>query len=891
MGENDVESLNIRITASVQDAQAKLDKVTSTLAKVQKTAEAAAPSLRKVSEALSKSASSYMRDYERLGQLVQKFPKALKNLDMGTFRKYGSTFLSEWADATTNDKLFKGMNFEQFERFKDEAMEIRGAFDEWKEGQESLATRFAHFRGNLDKLFPGLQKLEEFLKRFLRYRIIRAIFNQITQALSEGIGNLYQYSKYFGTDFAGAMDRASTSLLYLRNSIAAALGPLIEMLIPYLERLVDWVVEGVNWINQFFSVIAGKDTWTKAVKVTKEYADQSKEVTEATQEEAKAVKSLISGLDELNILEDASAKSKAATSAITGANPSPTTMFEDVTMAIASDSAKKLGERVKKIIDGIKKVMDDLDITFEDILKTAGLIAVALLGWKLATGFIDTIAGLVKNFETLKVPISITLMVAGFALGTAGAYSMGLNGPNLVNTITTAIGDVVAVIGGAIKWGLAGAVITIPLVITANIIAYKLGKAKAAEQAFFNSELGQRIRDLQDRAAKEKELAIELEMRVKANYEQFQTQIEKIESDAAYAKELIDKIFSLEGKENKTAEELQTIKNIADELNRMGIEIHIDEEGHVVETREQLEQTIETMREAARTTALFEALKQAYQDQAEAVRGQEAAQQTLNEALSVERQLQEDLFEALKNTDGAYGNNLADTLLINDATQIYGEKLEAVLKTTRWYNPEIYGMAKGLEAAEEATKDAREATNTFKGVVDDTTEKIQYYEKELGIANQTVFKPQADTSAIDRVLSRIQEAKTELRNFEKDSVTIIKKAGNGASSYKITEYATGGFPDAGSLFVAREAGPELVGTIGGRTAVANNDQIVEGISAGVKNANSDVVTALYAAATQIIRAVNSKDTTVVLDGRKVSEEVTKGQNRANRMYGVTLQNS
>lgn len=52
---------------------------------------------------------------------------------------------------------------------------------------------------------------------------------------------------------------------------------------------------------------------------------------------------------------------------------------------------------------------------------------------------------------------------------------------------------------------------------------------------------------------------------------------------------------------------------------------------------------------------------------------------------------------------------------------------------------------------------------------------------------------------------------------------------NGKVSGTITAKADGGFVDAGQLFIAREAGPELVGTMGGRTAVANNDQIVKGI--------------------------------------------------------------
>lgn len=50
---------------------------------------------------------------------------------------------------------------------------------------------------------------------------------------------------------------------------------------------------------------------------------------------------------------------------------------------------------------------------------------------------------------------------------------------------------------------------------------------------------------------------------------------------------------------------------------------------------------------------------------------------------------------------------------------------------------------------------------------------------------------------------------------------------------KVTLYANGGFPDEGQLFIAREAGAEMVGSMNGRTAVANNDQIVEGIAGGV----------------------------------------------------------
>lgn len=61
---------------------------------------------------------------------------------------------------------------------------------------------------------------------------------------------------------------------------------------------------------------------------------------------------------------------------------------------------------------------------------------------------------------------------------------------------------------------------------------------------------------------------------------------------------------------------------------------------------------------------------------------------------------------------------------------------------------------------------------------------------------------------------------------------------SGGSWKPIKKYAVGGLPNMGQMFVAREAGPELVGTLGGHTAVMNNDQIVQSVSDGVYRAVS-----------------------------------------------------
>ena len=96
----------------------------------------------------------------------------------------------------------------------------------------------------------------------------------------------------------------------------------------------------------------------------------------------------------------------------------------------------------------------------------------------------------------------------------------------------------------------------------------------------------------------------------------------------------------------------------------------------------------------------------------------------------------------------------------------------------------------------------------------------------------------------------------------------------------VSWYANGGFPDYGEMFIARESGPELVGRIGNRTAVANNDQIIDGIA----SANEEVVNAIYAMARQIVRAIEDQTTEVY-----VEDDLTAQQNRQNKMYGKTMQ--
>lgn len=97
-------------------------------------------------------------------------------------------------------------------------------------------------------------------------------------------------------------------------------------------------------------------------------------------------------------------------------------------------------------------------------------------------------------------------------------------------------------------------------------------------------------------------------------------------------------------------------------------------------------------------------------------------------------------------------------------------------------------------------------------------------------------------------------------------------------------YATGGFPDVGQMFIARERGPELVGTIRGRSAVANNDQIIAGISFGVYKA---VLAAMQAMGGNNSQNINLENY-IVVDEKIMQKQVTKADEKHLRKTGKPL---
>jgi hypothetical protein len=152
-----------------------------------------------------------------------------------------------------------------------------------------------------------------------------------------------------------------------------------------------------------------------------------------------------------------------------------------------------------------------------------------------------------------------------------------------------------------------------------------------------------------------------------------------------------------------------------------------------------------------------------------------------------------------------------------------------------------------------------------------------------GMTNTAITQWNATLTAMERGMNN---AIRSLNNVIRQINKVSKFTGISLSYFseisvdRIQYMAEGGFVDEGQLFIAREAGAEMVGAMGRRTAVANNDQIVEGISAGVSVANDGVIAAIYA----LMNIIEDKDLSVSFG----DDVIGRSYDRYSRNRGVRV---
>lgn len=245
-----------------------------------------------------------------------------------------------------------------------------------------ISAPFKSFARGVSNTIKKLQQMGRAVGRIIMYRAIRAAIRMVTESIKEGVNNLYQYSAAVGTTFKGAMDTIATAALYIKNSLGSMLAPLIENAAPIIDMLSDKIAALANRIAELMAALSGKDTFSKAIKYTTQYA-------EATNAAAKAAKAFLLPFDELNVMSD-----KQGSGAGDALDYSQ--MFEEaeVSLPIAD-----FAENVRQAFGTVQEHINGLDFTNVEASFTRLQEALGPL--------VDTISeGLGWAYENVLVPLS-----------------------------------------------------------------------------------------------------------------------------------------------------------------------------------------------------------------------------------------------------------------------------------------------------------------------------------------------------------------------------------------------------------------------------------------------------------------------------------------------------
>lgn len=282
----------------------------------------------------------------------------------------------------------------------------------------------------------GIGRLVKQFSRMLRMRAIRSAVRGLINSFKEGYQSLYGWSKYMGGDFASGIDSARNSLATMKNSLATAIAPVIQAALPYVQQLIQWIREASNTVSQFFAVLQGKSTWTRAKDVT---ADQMAKISKEAKGAKNSVQEMLASFDELNVIQSEGGGSGS------GSTPN---------YAAYKDLYEEVGKFDNGIVEWANKVKPILQWVgdhFKEILVTVGAL-------KLGLGLLNFSSGFTSGLSSLKWLAGIGTISVGAVLGFSFGQDVGkslvtgnaLSGESIVKGI---VGALASAIGGAMILG------------------------------------------------------------------------------------------------------------------------------------------------------------------------------------------------------------------------------------------------------------------------------------------------------------------------------------------------------------------------------------------------------------------------------------------------------
>lgn len=322
------EELTITIKVDDKDASSKLDELRDKIEKIENLSRSGDfQHLKEVASSLSKIANSATnlgesaKNLKSLGDaanhLAQRVnaikPDSLKNATSAV-RSFGNA-MSRLKE-TGSDKVVNigPTNAAGIGRATDVARafwgELKTAYH-WgsKVTQLPFKMLFVPLKGavaRVQSLAGAFTGLLSKIGRVAFMRAIRGAIRMVTQALKEGVGAVYDWASAVGDSFVGTMNSISTSLTYFRNSVGAAISPILDAIAPVLDAIVDKCVTVINVFNQLISTLTGASTWRRAEKVAISYGDAASNAAKNTgkaNDAAKELRRTLLGFDEINRID------------------------------------------------------------------------------------------------------------------------------------------------------------------------------------------------------------------------------------------------------------------------------------------------------------------------------------------------------------------------------------------------------------------------------------------------------------------------------------------------------------------------------------------------------------------------------------------------------------
>lgn len=730
------------------------------------------------------------------------------------------------------------------------------------------------------------------LKNILKYafgiRSLFALVNKLRSALVDGFKNLAQYSGETNNSISMLM----SSLTQLKNAFAAAFAPILNVIAPILNTLIQKIISVVNTFGQLTSALTGKTTYIKAKKVQQDYAKSLNSNANSAKNAKKAneeLKRTILSFDQINKMDDNSSSDSNSGIADTSGGLSPSDMFE----------TESIPSKIKGIADMIKQAWKNADFTEIGAMVGNKLnAALNSIPWDKIKNTCNKIAKSVATFlngflETVDWKLVGNTLAQGIntAFGMANTFAENFHWDSLGKAIGNGINGAL----GGLDWNLIQETVrNIATGITDTLNSF----IQTTDWALVGQSFGNGINTILDF---------------------FHTAINN---------------FDWMGAGTALADFVNNAVNTIDFVNlgqtiSDGIKGVFDFGIAAIEgidwwtIGEKVRDGLAAIDWNGIADGFFELIGAAFGGLSaffggllsDAVSGaQKYFQKKIEECggnvvkgifkgikdaiVGIAEWIKDHIFTPfMKGFRAAFGIHSPSTVMAEQGGYIIDGLLKGVkdnISKFLNYIKEIPG--KVLKAIGNIkNKVLQKGSDIVSGLKDGFTEKVSTFTSVLGTLPETIRNAipnlfDVGSSIIQNFANGFSSVHIPMPHIDWDWTGGSIRIGNFSFSlprFNLQWYAKGGFPEMGQLFIANEAGPEMVGKMGSRNAVANNNQIVDGIKNGVFEAVLDAFNASGILERDDSEKEVTLEFTLKADSETLYKVVRKGKKKYDYRFAVT----